>query len=227
MKYLFALFLALPLTISAQTTCSKALDDVRLMCEGAQNACDDLKDCLVRRDTCVEGIPSTQTKCEQLDICMQSNKSDFGDQSRCDYTWATPSSGEGFCHVKKHFLFSEEGCPGRTQGLLNAFAYGLNATVDNKYNCAAVVDKRNDKVKSCERVISEAKSICGQDLPENLNYARNVNCEEAKNFARYRNREFALDASSSSRVNDRSRRNAVGAPESTNTAPHTDSSTRR
>ncbi len=225
MKHLSLLLVLIPFVSFAQVDpCTKALDDVRLMCEGAQNACDDLKDCLVRRDTCVQGKPQNEHQCKELDQCMQAYKSDFGDVSRCDYVWAVPSSGDGFCRVKKHFLFSEEGCPGRTHGLLNALAYGLNGTVDNQYNCESVVDKRNDKVESCERTVREARQACSQGIPENLSYALNTSCTESANFASYRNREFALDSSRSTRVNDRSRRNSgLQGPTSVNTAPHTDS----
>lgn len=211
MKFLItSLLLTASLSIQAQTTaCEKALDDMKLMCEGAINACEDIQDCLIRRDTCVDSVPKTENECQSLNTCMQDNKSDFlSDHTRCDYVWAIPSSGEGFCRVRKHFLFSEEACPGRTHGLLNAFAYGLNATVDSKYNCEAVVLKRQDKVKSCENYIGEVRSKCGT-VPTNKQYLLQYSCEYASKFNTYRSREFALE-NSSDRVNNSSRRSGQG-----------------
>lgn len=201
------LFISSSLYAQAQTTdCEKALDDMKLMCEAAINACQDIQDCLIRRDTCVDSIPKSPTECQTLNTCMQDNKTDFiSDHTRCDYTWATPSSGEGFCHVRKHFLFSEEACPGRTHGLLNAFAYGLNASVDSKFNCESVVIKRQDKVNSCEDNIRRARMKCGS-IPVNKRHLLQIGCQYATKFETYRNREFALE-NASDRVNDSSRRN--------------------
>lgn len=201
------LLLSTSLYAQAQTTdCEKALDDMQLMCEAAIDACQDIQDCLIRRDTCVDSVPKSEVECQTLNTCMQDNKGDFiSDYTRCDYTWAIPSSGEGFCRVRKHFLFSEEACPGRTHGLLNAFAYGLNSSVDGKYNCESVVLKRKEKVDSCEDNIRQVRMKCGS-VPANKRHLLQVGCEYATKFNTYRNREFALE-NASNRVNDTSRRN--------------------
>lgn len=226
MKFIaFALFILAPMTY-AQTDCTKALDDVKLMCGSAQDACDDVKECLVRRDTCVDSIPKNERDCNALDSCMQGYKSQFAEGSRCDYTWAIPSSGDGFCRVKKHFLFSEEACPGRTHGLLNAFAYGLSSTVDKDFNCASVVRKRAEKVESCDDKLNAAKNICGS-IPQTYQNFKATSCTEAARFSTYRNREFALESSQSSRVNDISRRNSSGSGASGSSSSQPASSTGR
>mgnify|MGYP003646106498 CR=1 FL=1 len=189
----------------AQTECEKKLDDARVLCQASVDACDEVKECLVRRDTCVDGIPKTEQACNALDRCMQDNKHALSEHTRCDYTWAVPSSGDAFCRVKKHFLFSEEACPGRIHGFLNAFAYGLDSTVDSSFNCESVVKKRDDKVKTCNELISEASRLCGQ-VPDHIKSMRNSSCEYAQRFTSYRSREFALDSVNSLRVNDTPRR---------------------
>ncbi|MBH48943.1 MAG: hypothetical protein CME71_12315 [Halobacteriovorax sp.] len=209
MKALFLTILtAFTLNLHAQTECEDNMDSARILCQASVDSCDEVKECLVRRDTCVESEPKTEQACRSLNTCMQDNSHSFNDYSRCDYTWAVPSSGEGFCRVKKHFLFSEEACPGRIHGLLNLMAYGLSSTVDSKYTCASVVKKRDQKAETCVELLAKVRRNCGE-IPQNLKSFQNDSCEYSQKFTTYRNREFALDSSNSLRVNDGGRGNGA------------------
>lgn len=183
--------------------CSKAVEDAHLMCQTAQITCTNLKDCLIRRDTCVDREPQSKEECVKLNDCMQANKHRFPDNHRCDYTWLESTTAK-FCNVKSHFLFTEEGCPGRIQGIFNALAFGFSATVDNEFTCEANVFKFEKKAKTCAEYLAEAKSACKIE-PKSLNAYKNLTCVAAKNFASYKNREFALDPIHSTSVNDSKR----------------------
>lgn len=209
MKFIVSLLLIFsPLIHAQQTKCSMALDDVQLFCKSAQRACENIHDCMKRRDTCVEGVPGSKDQCQSLHSCMQEYKSEFDGDSKCEYTWATPSSGKSFCRVKKHFLFFSEPCPGRVHGLLNAAAYGLSSSVDGKYNCEAVLKTRNEKVKSCNNSLNKAKSIC-KNLPDHIAALSDVSCEYAKDFKKYGKGHFSQRTTESIRVNDSSRFNTT------------------
>ncbi|MCO4792835.1 MAG: hypothetical protein KC493_03925 [Bacteriovoracaceae bacterium] len=203
MKILITLLFLSLSTAFASQECSDNLDDIKLFCKSAKRACADVKECLVRRDSCVYGKPANESKCNSLHTCMQDNKGKIDGDSKCEYKWVTTSSGSSFCSVTGHFLFSEEACPGRIQGLLNAVAYGLSSAVD-QFDCKAVNKKRNEKVESCEKAIAKAKTSCS-NLPEYVEGLSKVDCEYSKNFSSYTGRKFSVTSSNSTRVNNSSR----------------------
>ena len=220
MKFIIIFSMMFPLSIFANTDCSKAIDNAKLFCQSSIDQCGDLHECLVRRDTCVDKEPKNETECNNLHSCNQDFKNKFEDKfsknnSKCEYRWHLPSSGEGLCLVKGHFLFSEEACPGRIDGLLNAAAYGLGSAVDSGFDCKAVKKKYQEKTESCNKSMKEVAILC-PDVPSYLNSFKTLKCEYSTKFASYSGRGFSLDGSSSARVNQ----NGRNAPD--NRPPHND-----
>lgn len=205
MKALILLTFLFPYYLAAEVSCTQAIDDAKLLCESAQNSCADLKECLIRRDTCVDGVPKNQSDCDALNNCMQSYADQFPGSSRCTYEWYVSDSGSKNCFPKKHFLLSQEACPGRVRGVLNIMAYGLNTSVDSDYNCAAVLGQRNKKVSSCEERLRIVTQKCGS-LPERYAYLNQYACAEAQRFSNYSPGYWSIDANQAGRVYNSSRR---------------------
>ncbi len=227
MKWLSLLVVLSAFSVQAQVdSCSEAIDDAKTMCDGARRMCANVRECLVRRDTCVDGIPKTESACIELNNCMQEYKSEFDGLSRCDYSWYRSASGSTSCFPKKHFLFIEDGCPGRVHGLLNAAAWGLDATVDSDYDCAAVVKQRSQKVKSCDQQLDRVAAKCGS-LPANLAHLKQYQCSEAQNFASFTPGQWSIAThSNSERVIDTNRSQVPRRPSGGQTPPPTNSTSR-
>lgn len=208
MKLLLSVLFLFSVQIYANTECAKAIDDAKLFCESSKNQCQDLHECLVRKDTCVDKEPSNEIECNTLQDCSQQFKGKFDQKfknngTKCEYNWHISSSGEGLCMVKGHFLFSEEACPGRISGLLNAVAYGVNSAVD-KFDCKGVNKKYQEKTESCVKSMRKVASLC-PDTPDYLSQFKNIKCNFSSKFASFQRGQFSLDLASGTRVNQNPR----------------------
>ncbi|MBT7611567.1 MAG: hypothetical protein HN576_17555 [Bacteriovoracaceae bacterium] len=204
MKYI-VLFIFLFSTLSfAGTECSKAIDHAKLSCESSVNQCNDVHECLVRKDTCVDKEPKNEIECNTLHECGQEFKVKFYNKfktngTKCEYRWHQPSSGNGLCLVKGHFLFSEEACPGRISGLLGAFAYGLNSAID-KFDCRGVNKKYKQKTESCIKSMKKVATVC-PNTPDYLNKYKILKCTYSSKFTSFQSGQFSLDQATGNRVN--------------------------
>lgn len=165
-------------------------------CERLPDNCAFIESCLTRRDTCVRGtIPSNENECIALNKCSQNIAHLMGRNEKCDYEWTTVRE-RSFCRVRGHAFFFEDGCPGEIGGLLNAFAYGLQATVDQEFSCEAVKLKYEKKVEFCQEQRAEFASRCmeseSQDDIDLHAEMEPVSCEYAENFATYQEGDFTL-----------------------------------
>lgn len=229
MKHFLAFLLLFTANVYGQiSNCQSAVDDVRLFCEDAKMSCDDVKDCLIRRDTCVNGIPKDETECLQLSQCMKDNVSGFSENTLCEYLWATPDTGDSFCRVKKHFFLDEQSCPGRITGIGSAILRGISTAVDKDYNCKAVAAFYKNKEKICNERIQKANAACGGEanVPLAAKKYRGFVCEYERDFDTYRAGQFTLTNSQSDRIIDASRRNSAPAPAS-NSGPRPANSSSR
>ncbi len=177
------------LGISAEEVdCRQVKDRMVLFCEAVVDQCDFLQNCLVRRDTCVDGAPKNEQDCSRLNTCMKAVTARLPDREKCDYKW-TGLDQDNFCRVDSHFLFFEESCPGNIDGIFTAMAYGLNAVVDSKFTCKAVHAKYGKKVDICSEYRQKfAKSCMVENSEEDRTlYDRMVpkKCEEYDKFANY------------------------------------------
>lgn len=208
MKHFLAFFMFFTANVYGQVSnCQSAADDVRLFCEDAKISCDDIKDCLIRRDTCVNGVPQNEAECLQLGQCMKDNVSGFSEHTLCEYLWATPDTGESFCRVKKHFFLDEQSCPGRITGIGSAILRGISTAVDKDFNCKAVVAFYKKKEEICNERIQKASSACGGEakIPSAARRFKGFTCEYERNFNTYQAGQFALTNNPSDRIIDSSR----------------------
>lgn len=204
MRILLSFFLFFSTQVFANIECTEAIDDAKLFCKSSVDQCADLHECLVRKDTCVDKEPKNEIECNNLDDCSDQFRAKFDarfnkNNTKCEYKWHVPSSGNAMCMVEGHFLFSEEACPGRTSGLLNAVAYGLSSAVD-KFDCKGVRKKYQEKTESCVKAMKKVAAIC-PDIPQSLVKYKNVKCRYSEKFASFNSRQFSLDNGNSSRVN--------------------------
>ena len=204
MKIIFTILLFISFNSYANTECTEAIDNAKLFCESSNNQCGDLHECLVRKDTCVEKEPSNEIECNSLQNCSQRFKVKFDQKfktngTKCEYKWHISTSGQSLCMVKGHFLFSEEACPGRISGLMNAIAYGLNTAVD-KFDCKAVNKKYKDMNDSCKKSLKKVASIC-PDTPEYLNKYKNSKCSYSSKFSNFQRGQFSLDQARGNNIN--------------------------
>jgi len=204
MKIFISLVFLFSTAVNAEIECDKVMDDAKLFCKSSVDQCGDLHECLVRRDTCVENEPKNETECNNLDDCSNRFKAKFdskftSNNTKCDYKWYVSSSGSKMCMVEGHFLFSEEACPGRVNGLLNAVAYGLNSAVD-KFDCKGVRKKYQEKTESCVKAMKKVATIC-PNIPQSLVKYKTLKCNYSSKFASFNNKQFSLANGNDVRVN--------------------------
>ncbi len=224
MKVIFKLTTLWALTVSVTyaNSCRELKDDVKVHCQVIEDTCKSIKSCLTRRDTCVgrvpKSIPKDPSSCEEVNECMQGIKNHFPSGEKCTYYWSKTESNDGFCTTKRHFLYSEDGCPGKIGGLLNTVAYGLGSEVDTGFTCAPTRKKYQKQEKSCRDAIAAFKKGCQVDqggrhvmAQEDRDYIAEYEpkkCEFSDRFDRYRQGDFELPQSASThseRGNDSNR----------------------
>ena len=188
----------------AAETCREIKDNVKVFCQVLDNSCDHVESCLIRRDSCFErGEPKDEQSCAQADECAQSIKDQVPSFGKCVYKWVT-STDEPYCGVKGILFNSEDGCPGEISGLLNAFAYGLSSTVDDKFNCEAVSNKYKKKEQSCRKAIAQFKAGC-LIADEDRQYVREYEpqaCAVVNEFGRHPKGHYAVSTEGSLRPVD-------------------------
>lgn len=221
------------LSLNAQAdSCRELKNDIKTFCQNIDNTCESIKSCLTRRDTCVgrvpKNIPRDATSCTGLNECMEAIKDELPSRERCKYRWSQTEQSEGLCTVDRHWLYSEDGCPGKIGGLLNNLAYGLNSEVDTGFTCKPTRTKYVKQKKSCNDAIKEFKSSCTVDQGGRVIMADEdrafieeyspKNCEYSIKFNRYRQGDFEL--ASPSRVENS--QSYDGPRHGKKVAPHTD-----
>lgn len=193
---IFSLILMSSMSLRAEE-CRQIKDRMNLFCDALQDQCVYIKNCLHRRDTCVEKVPTSADECHRLNNCMAKIASKLPEREKCEYKWATGSS-KPLCLVEGHFLFFEEGCPGNINGLLSAFAYGLQASVDGKFDCSSSKKLYQKKLESCQEYRQKFESQCMvRDSAEDVALLSDTapkKCHEYDNFARIPAGAFYMDA---------------------------------
>ncbi|MCF8059056.1 MAG: hypothetical protein K9K67_07155 [Bacteriovoracaceae bacterium] len=175
--------------------CRQIKDRMVLFCESVKDQCDFIQNCLVRRDTCVEGKPKSAEDCNRLNKCVKSVSSRLPEREKCDYRWSTTSTSS-FCGVDADWLFFEEACPGNVDGIMTAMAYGLEATVDSDFSCRSVNVKYTKKKESCLDYRKKFATHCmGTNSEEDRSLYDSTapgTCEEHEKFETYPKGYFYL-----------------------------------
>ncbi|HAZ12145.1 MAG: hypothetical protein A2X86_01270 [Bdellovibrionales bacterium GWA2_49_15] len=189
--------------------CEEALRDADLFVRDVRLTCETLKQCLVRRDTCVsDGIPNTQSKCEAVDECMGNRDTDFGDSAQCRYQW-TKTADQFTCSLKRKLFASQERCPGRTLtgmgfvGMVLLQGDVIDYAVDSGFNCEAVNLHFKSRTKSLERARQKIIKFCVRG-GERAQAFTTPACIESRDFKARSDGQHALPAgaSNATRVND-------------------------
>ena len=204
------LLLASTFSVSAYAdTCREIKNSIKTHCQILDNSCVSIGSCLTRRDTCVgrvpENIPTDPNACVGLNECMDAISDELPSTERCKYKWNDASADRGFCTVDRHWLYSEDGCPGKVGGVINSIAYGLGSEVDSGFTCAPTRKKYQIIEKSCLDAISEFEQSCavegrGELEEEDQEYVESFRpepCEYNEKFDDYRQGDFELAAPSS------------------------------
>ncbi len=198
---------ALPLTAHAQS-CRELKNDIKTHCQVIDNTCESIKSCLTRRDTCVgkvpQNIPKDATSCVALNECMGEIKSELPSSEQCKYYWSHSGDSKGLCTVDRHWLYSEDGCPGKIGGLINNLAYGLKAEVDTGFTCEPTRTKYIRQKVSCREAIEAFSKSCTVDQGGRIVMAEEdkafikeftpKKCEYSDKFKLYRQGDFELAA---------------------------------
>ncbi len=205
--FLMGPLIALSFNAQAQS-CRELKNSIKTHCQVIDSTCESIKSCLTRRDTCVgkvpKNIPRSANSCVALNECMTAIKGELPSGEQCRYHWSQSEGREGICTVDRHWLYSEDGCPGKIGGLLNNLAYGLSSEVDTGFTCEPTRNKYVKQRKSCTDAIKEFESSCTVDqggrivmADEDKAFIKEFspkNCEYSDRFSRYRQGDFELAA---------------------------------
>jgi len=223
-------------TWAKEDNCRELKNNVITFCQNIEDSCISIKSCLTRRDTCVgnvpKNIPKDSDSCLGINECMNEIKGKLPSYDRCDYYWNQTKASNGFCTVRRHWLYSEDGCPGKIGGLLSSIAYGLSAEVDLKFDCKPTYVKYKKQSGHCINAIKDFSQKCKiQQKGHSVFAASDVSfvkqympktCAYKENFKKYHQGDFALPMparSKSSRVNDGKRSIHKVAPQTDDRAP--------
>ncbi len=228
LKLLFVLT-SLACTSSYADTCREYKNDIKTHCQVVADACTSIKSCLTRRDTCVPSVPSDSTSCVGLNTCMDDIKDQLPSSDRCKYHWNDSGS---FCTTKRHWIYSEDGCPGKMGGIINNLAYGFASEIDSDFNCKPTRHKYQIQKRGCLEAIDTFKSNCmAQNVEEDERFVEEntpAPCIEDEEFDSYREGDFELPSSASGNGEDQydgSRSNKKVAPQTDDRAPEQGSRT--
>ncbi|MBI2520429.1 MAG: hypothetical protein HYV97_08420 [Bdellovibrio sp.] len=209
---LFAFILCLSSWQSAFAStakCEEALRNADLLVRDVRLGCESLKQCLVRRDTCIpDGLPNTRSKCEAVDECMGNRDGDFGDAAQCRYQWSE-FSGKLKCNLKRRLFAAQERCPGRILvgmgGLSLMLTLGLtfDYAVDTNYNCEAVNLYFKSLTRSLDRAREGIIRFCREGRDRAAAFQTPV-CTESQDFKLKSDGQYALapGASNGTHINE-------------------------
>ncbi|MEK6623971.1 MAG: hypothetical protein AABY86_03325, partial [Bdellovibrionota bacterium] len=175
------------LAFAGSAKCEEALRDADLFVRDVRLGCETLKQCLVRRDTCVlDGIPNTASKCEAVDECMGNRDGDFGDSAQCRYQW-TMVSDQLRCNLKRKLFASQDRCPGRilagmgVVGLVFMQGDVIEYAVDSGFNCEAVNLYYKSRTKNLDRARKRIVKFCAPNIERDQAFST-PECAESTNF---------------------------------------------
>lgn len=223
-------------SFAKMNNCRELKNDVISFCQNLEDSCTSIKSCLTRRDTCVGTVPKNVPKdaegCLGLNECMGEVAGRLPSSDRCEYYWNQSGDSNGFCTVKKHWLYSEDGCPGKIGGLLNTIAYGLIAEVDMKFDCKPTYVKYKKKARSCASAIKDFSAHCKVEqnghsvlAPSDVSFVKQYmpkTCEYRQNFKKYHQGDFELAPEAethNARTNDGRRSIKKVAPQTDDRSP--------
>lgn len=188
-----------------EVDCAKQKKDMELFCGSLVRHCDYIQSCLIRRDTCVEGVPTDEESCERLSTCSKKLEPELPKAERCLYKWST-SGSKPICLVDKSIRFVEEACPGNIEGFLNVIAYGLAGTVDNGFDCSAAKRRYEKKVEYCESAREVFDVSCSKTVEDELAYLATEpkKCTESEDLGNFVPGQFFLETVDVSEVSGNS-----------------------
>ena len=195
MKLFLSLMTLFNLSSFAETVnCSKQKRDMELFCGNLERHCDYIQSCLIRRDTCVEGVPADEESCQRLSDCSKKLEPELPRAERCLYKWST-SSKNPICLVDKSIRFVEEACPGNIEGIFNVMAYGLSGSVDVKFDCSAAKTRYLKKVEFCQDAREVFDVSCSKTVEDELAYinAEPRKCRESESLEKFVPGQFFLE----------------------------------
>lgn len=213
--------------------CREKKNDIKTHCQILSDSCSAIESCLTRRDTCVgrvpENIPEDSVSCRNLNSCMNGIAEKLPSSERCKYKWNDSNPRKEFCSVDRHWLYSEDGCPGKVGGIMSSIAYGLDSEVDTEFTCGAARSKYQHIEESCLESIKDFRSSCSVDGSGGLEqededyiamYAP-AKCEFSENFDDYQQGDFEISTDQRTVSEDQyngSRGNQKAAPHSDGSA---------
>ncbi len=214
--FLPAFFFLGPQSASANSAkCDEALRDSDLFVRDVRLGCENLRQCLVRRDTCVaDGLPNTQSKCESVDECMGSRDGDFADSAQCRYQWKKFDSGYR-CSLKRKFFAAQDLCPGRVLagmgliGIVLLQGQVIDYSVDSKFNCEAINSYFKNSIKNLEKAREKVVKFCEQGTERAQAFATPA-CAESRDFKSKSDGQYALPAGVSNGTHVRDGRDGSG-----------------
>tara|TARA_R110002072_G_scaffold1989_3_gene16497 strand:- start:64512 stop:65213 length:702 start_codon:yes stop_codon:yes gene_type:complete len=217
MKYILSLFVVIALSPSAfsQDSCRDLKDDVRTFCDGLVTQCTQIKNCMVRRDSCVDSVPTSKSDCDEINSCVNKLDYEFDEYEHCEYRWSVnDEDNSGKCFVRSKWFATKEACPGRIKGLLNAATVGLDATVDGDFDCDAVNKTYVKDEKYCTDALSKFKGKCliGDEDKVFAKKYSSYSCVYHEKFNKYKKDHFKVHSFSeaSSRFNNSNTRSSKG-----------------
>jgi len=184
--------------------CKQSRADVDLYCSVLKNSCKHLKDCVVRRDTCVVETINSKSTCEDYNSCVQGIKSRFQGQ-RCEYKWYQSGSRTS-CEIESHFLYSEDPCPGNWK-IITALAFGSQTFEDNNFQCKTIKDYYKAKKGFCSKQISIFKKYCHskKDISFISNY-KILKCNAYRDYNEKNLRKHAINPTPTKSANNLKRK---------------------
>ncbi|MCP4914335.1 MAG: hypothetical protein GY909_14575 [Oligoflexia bacterium] len=211
MKTILIIFVGLFISLSSMAeekkvvNCRDAKDDVRTFCNVLNKQCMRIKNCMVRRDSCLDGIPKTKSECDRVNKCVNNLNYEFDDTEMCEYRWII-HNGESNCRVRDKWYTIKEACPGRIKGLLNTVAVGIDATVDQDFDCDAVNKTYVKDKKFCTDAMKEFEGSCIKS-DEDRNFLKDYysyKCVYHEKFSNYKKGHFAVSdlSQESTSIND-------------------------
>lgn len=177
--------------------CRKVKDRMVLFCDSLVDQCEYIRNCLHRRDTCVEKAPENQQECSRLSKCVAKIADQLPGREKCEYKWVE-GNNKNLCLVDKSIFFMEEACPGNIDGLISSLAYGLRSTVDSKFDCSTTPKLYKKKLESCQeyRETFEKECMVADSAEDRALLAETTPklCHEYKDFDRIPAGAFYLEA---------------------------------
>lgn len=202
----FSVFSAQPPKID----CQRIADTAQTYCDGlTEYYCNDIRECLVRRDSCLPNgkAPNDKESCEEYDQCLVGLKDNFS--SVCRFKWAPDTLTEKVrCIDERSSWWRSTSCPGYTKGnLLRVFITSENKERDVNFDCSLTKEEFGKMRTKCNEAIQNYEKSCligAEDSKKVAAYKKNTQCVDYEKFDQYKRGQFAINTHNK-KIDDSSR----------------------